>query len=295
MRGYLLIFALLFVNTAFGQITQAKVHQIRVNDAFFEGRIDTQFIQLFVHKLSGPSRIQDYSVLEAWYRNVNDTQRVHLKGISSSDEFLLFSGQAYRDTLDRLIDRNFEDYNEETYLDAWSILSNPDFDQFEIRLNQQRGNSYWQKGGQCKPLILDYDPTKINFHAEFLQYDHGQALNLLELAMDHKGFRVVAWSTRTVLLQYFYDSNPWNPMGRCGAGYESGLCILHFDADGGYSRYEEFPIESCNSGLYSEYELGDNQFTIKAFKGDAVDSLRIDLLPYGISPETFRDSLRFDY
>lgn len=295
MRGNLLIFALLLFYPTFGQISQPKVHYIRVNEALFEGRIDTQFIQLYIQKISGPSRIQDYTVLEGWYRKMNDTQRVYLKGISSSDEFMLFSGEAYRDTLDRLIDRDFEDYYNEEYIDGWAILNDPDFDQFEIRLNQQRGNCYWQKGAERRPLILDYQQSKINYYAEFLKYNHDEAINLLELGMYHKGFSVVAWSTRTVLLNYFYDSNPWNPMGRCGAGFESGLCILHFDADGVYSHYEEFPIESCNTGVYSEYRIGENQFTLKAIRGDQVDSLSIDLLPYGISPQTFKDSLRFDY
>ena len=51
-------------------------------------------------------------------------------------------------------------------------------------------------------------------------------------------------------------------MGRCGAGFESGLSLLIFDGEGLYRSRGLIPTESCWSGYYNELELQGDRIQI---------------------------------
>jgi hypothetical protein len=293
MKGYLLILAILIGFGVSAQIEAPKVKRIQSSEAIFQGMIDTQSVEFYLVQVSGSSRFQDYAHLEGWYRFYGaDTSKTPVMGIESGGELLLFSGAEYWDTLYGIIDRGEAVYYEEAPLDVWGILSNPDFNQFEERFCLQGGDRYWQNGEEKRPFQVDFNGAKLRVYEEYLDFKYRSDLNLLELGMYHKGFEVLAWSDGEVLLSYFYDSNPWNPMGRCGAGFESGLCRIWFDVDGGYQGHETYWLESCNSGYYAELELEEEQLNMKIFDGEVQDSVQLNLGIYQQAPAAILDSIR---
>lgn len=285
MRLQLFILAFLFSVGSLAQVIQPELKRITIRGDHFMGKIDTLFIEVYLQQINKPNYYEPYALLEGWYRSESDsTNRIALKGIESAGKLLLFTGEEFRDSIDALIDRGDAVYYEEAYLDPWEILSDSAFDQFEERFFLQGVNSYWQRGSQFLSLQLEFDAAKLNVYDEYLCIEN-DCVDLHDLAGYHHGFELLAWSDREVLLSFSYTSNTWNPMGRCGAGIEHGLCRLSFDEQGRFLSHQFYWLESCNQGYYTNWEVEGNKLHLHLHKGEEERHI-IDFDSYNASADS---------
>lgn len=156
----------------------------------------------------------------------------HFKEVSLADELLSFEGD---------------------YFNPWEceeVLSNKEG--FERKIILEKGNASWIEQNDTISYIVNTESSKLYEEQEYLWW--GSKRNSLSNNSPIRNFEIEAQAENRVVLSYSFGSNPYNPMGRCGAGEERGLLTLEVDERGNIVKDSLIPLESCYRDLYFSRE-----------------------------------------
>ncbi len=116
---------------------------------------------------------------------------------------------------------------------------------FKIVLQDAQG--MWVDQGDTSYFSTGLKEIKCFENLEMLEFD-GQQVSLKKL-YPRRNFEVLAQNQERLILKYRFTSNPYHPMGRCGAGEEHGFTIIHLD-DEKLERVKDYILESCYRDIY---------------------------------------------
>lgn len=294
MRSWYLILISLSLGKLGAQEFHSRVEEYVIQESLFNGQIGEYPIRMYLQIVATEDRMHPYSVVEGWYSYNSVGEAIPVFGLQSGQQLLLFSGESYLDSIRELANPELDFIDGyPDLIDPWPILSSEEFDFFEERFYFTQNKAYWQKGAKKLDLRLSFDPFQLYRSFRHLVWDDGRAMDLEAMDLVGSGYSVMAENDHSILLHYIYDSNPWNPMGRCGAGFESGLYLLHFSEEGYFLKADHYPLESCNAGTYVEYSLQeDGKLKLESMGNDKHETLFIDLNVFDQSLESIMEALQ---
>ena len=139
------------------------------------------------------------------------------------------------------------------YFNPWDceeVMSNKK--DYRRKIIFEKGMAIWIENGDTLSYILDTENPKLYEKKEYLWW--GQKRLSLRDFLPRRSWEVEAHAGNRVVLSYAFGSNPYNPMGRCGAGEERGLLCLELDDRGSIVKDEAFALESCYMDIYFSRE-----------------------------------------
>ncbi|WP_421753891.1 hypothetical protein [Croceimicrobium sp.] len=286
MRRLCFIAISLSIGNLGAQDFHSRIEEHVIQESLFNGQIGDYPIRMYLQIVATEDRMHPYTVVEGWYSYNSVGTAIPIFGLQSGQQLLLFSGDAYMDSIREIAypELDFVDGYPDL-MDPWPILSSEEFDFFGERFHFTQDNAYWQKGAKKEELRLSFDPSQLYRSFRHLVWDDGRAMDLEAMGLVGSGYSVLAENEYSVLLHYIYDSNPWNPMGRCGAGFETGLYLIHFSVEGFFLKADHYALESCNAGTYIEYSLEeDGRLKLESMHDEGQEDLFIDLNVFDQSP-----------
>lgn len=120
------------------------------------------------------------------------------------------------------------------------------------KITFEEGNALWIEKGDTTNYITNTVNLDVYREEEYLWW--GSKRISLRNYLPMRNFQIEAESENRVVLSYAFSSNPYNPMGRCGAGEERGLIKFEIDERGNIVSDESFPLESCYRDVYFSRE-----------------------------------------
>ncbi len=270
-----------------------RVQIVEQHSAFFTGYLNNEAVVFYLEAWGSENMFQDYQELQGWFKKVDDSQQVEVHGILTSDDFLLFSGERLHDSLmNGISDYHASiDYQHVPEITVWEMADALELAEGEYKFKKVGKETHAVFGDDSLDLNLFFEGYKLNRRQEFLILSEEEAIDLYALDLEARNYTVMASGDGAILLRYFYTSNNWNPMGRCGAGYELGLYVLHFNEEGLFLNSEHFPIESCWTGILAELELVDTKLKLEYLDNELQEALFIDLKAFEESPDTIYSQL----
>lgn len=142
---------------------------------------------------------------------------------------------------------------------------------FQEKFQFEDGQVLRVKAGDSLYFPTDLKKISCFEKREFLQI--GSDRLDLQAFYPRRNFELLAQKPGRLVLSYRYGSNPYHPMGRCGAGEERGLLMLEIK-NGRIDSSADFPLESCYRDFYFEREeLGQGaaryfHYRVKGIKAD---------------------------
>jgi len=270
-----------------------KVQMVEQHSAFFNGYLKNEAVVFYLEAWGSENMFQDYQELQGWFQWAEDSQQIVLHGVLSDDDFLLFSGDRLRDSLmNGISDYHASiDYQHVPEFTVWEMADALKLAEGEYKFKKVGKETTAVFGDDSLDLNLFFEGYKLNRRQEFLILSEEEAIDLYALDLEARNYTVMASGDGAILLRYFYTSNNWNPMGRCGAGYELGIYVLHFNEAGLFLNSEHFPIESCWTGILAEIELVDTKLKLEYLDNELQGSRFIDLKVFEESPDTIYSQL----
>jgi hypothetical protein len=277
-----------------GQLINQELGVLNVmqEQVLWEGEIAGRPIDIFI-------AVHDYAVFNrqektylGWYRIKPDGLVKPLVGRMLNEGLTLYHF-AIADSGDRFLhipndpDLYYKDYAAFDSVDHY----------LEKMVLRAQNSIFIKQGEEAQPLYLKDFFKDIEQEEEYLQLANGNYLSLSEFAPLGHGYQFIAAKQDQVLLSYSYLSNSFG-MGRCGAGFESGLAWLNFSDEGQYQSTNYLLIESCWKGIYTDSEILDStRIQFMGFSGltDTMGMRILDLKGYNISPESLVQRLYEGY
>lgn len=273
-----------------------RLQIVEQHSAFYNGYLNNKAIVFYLEAWGAENRFQDYQELQGWVQWAEDSQQIVLHGVLSDDDFLLFSGERLRDSLmNGISDYHASiDYQHVPEITVWEMADALELvkDEFKFRKVGKETNAVF--GDDSLDLNLFFEGYKLNRRQEFLILSEEEALDLAALGLEARNYTMIASGEGVILLRYFYYSNTWNPMGRCGAGFELGLYLLNFSEEGFFLEAKHFPIESCWTGFLAEIELMGSDLKLEYLENEVLKTRTINLEAFEESPKRIYDQLLID-
>lgn len=259
--------ALMAVSLVQLQAQEEKVEPYVFNliqdEAIFEGSLANVPGDFYLMHWGTNTFGKHWDYVEGWFQYRGQEEQVRVSGLFSNDEVMLFTGSDIHDSIHNWRPNydDYEAYHEER--DLWERLDSLDSNQYtwKFRWGPRADQRYWRDGEEEKRFVLFFDQSKLTRSEEYLVWGQ-RSIPLAPLDLGGHSFEVIAYGDTAILMRYWYISNTYNPMGRCGAGFETGLSLLIFDREGLYRTRRHIPIESCWSGYYNELELQGDRIQI---------------------------------
>jgi len=301
MRALLFFLALFLSLQLNSQVESPKILEIETKETFWSGTIGDENFIMYVYLDAQANRLRSYELISGYLQINGQEDRIYYRGMYSGNDFVIFQTGDYEDTLYDILNRGDDIYNAHEDIDAWAIVTDSNFDLFEERWIYEKGRGQRQNTSRIELFSMhNFDRSALFFSRTFLEFPQGRYLDMTTLGgirgIYHHGYEIVAWGDSAILLKFDYGSNPWNPMGRCGAGMELGLSEIIFDKERNPIAWQSWYLESCNNGIYAEYELRDSSLIIETFEPNQENQYQeIDLRKYDQSLELIMDSIRFEY
>lgn len=266
------------------------------DEAIFEGSLAHEAGDFYLRRSGSDAFAHHWHYVEGWFQFRGKPEQIKVSGLFSANEVMLFTGTRIHDSIDfwRPNYDDYEAYHEEQ--DLWKRLDSLESDQYQwkFRWGPTEELRYWREGDSDRRFVLFFDQSKLMRSEEYLVWGN-RSIPLAALDLNAHSFEVIAHGDSTILLRYWYISNTYNPMGRCGAGFETGLHVLFFDREGLYRSQRHIPIESCWSGYYSELVLDGDRIRILLDMDDPNKLDYLDLKSFHQAPQAIFDKVFIDF
>ncbi|MCR9154593.1 MAG: hypothetical protein NXI09_10820 [Bacteroidetes bacterium] len=270
-----------------------RVELIENNAAFFDGYLEDVQLRFYLEADGERNMYSNYLDLEGWYQNKDDTSKHWISGMLYDAGFVLYEGKAISDSFDqmryhyndRMYSGEYPGYALADALDSLELAAD------ELKLQFIDGKYSALRGEDSLQFRMVFDEQKLFFRREFLLLNESRSLDLYELDLSARGYSVLAKSSNQILLHYQYVSNNWNPMGRCGAGYEIGLYLIEFEKHSAvYKSNKHYVLESCWSGAYWELERKGNGIELQSMEEGEANEF-IDLSDFDANPDSIYSNI----
>lgn len=254
------------------------IFELNQTEGLFEGSLDNVPGDFYLYRSDYGDFGKHWDYVSGWFQYRGKSEQIPISGLISGPEAILFTGNSIHDSIEywRPEYDNYRSYHDEANL--WERLDSlkANYYDWKFRWGPAKDQRYWSKGEEQKRFVFFFEPSKLQRQEEYLVWG-SRSIPLGELDLGAHSFEVIAFGDSTILMRYWYISNTFNPMGRCGAGTEAGLVVLHFDRMGLYKANRHFPIESCWVGYYHELELiGDSiQFNFPGEEGSGIEYINL--------------------
>ncbi len=270
---------IIFSFSLFQTIAQpANLISLSRTEKVYHGLIDVYPFTMYLELENGSEYNSNVYSVKGWYQYNNKKIKIPLVGIVSDDIVLYQTNdvEMQKRILNQPCENNFYDCLEALRNETKFI------EKFVLTKGEVFSVGTWQRGSKTLKVQLENNDLYPQKNMEFLQFTiQDKTFDLQDLESWYHNYEILKDNGRgtKIILSYSYGSNS-NYNGMCGAGEESGLLYLVFNAEHSLISYEFYQLESCLKSLETAVEEIENNvlvYTIQNFTDELTRQITVDL------------------